>query len=143
MASIELMLRVANSIGDIAADAWDACANPGLSDTDSLPHDPQSCPTKGRGARLGTCYNPFISHDFLSSLELSDSVRARAGWQPMHLLALDCQHVLLGAVPCYVKSHSRGEYVFDHGWAEAYERAGGSYYPKLQVSVPFTPGTRP
>ena len=90
---------------------------------------------------LGSLYNPFISHDFLSSLEMSDSVRARAGWQPMHLLAEDAKGTLLGAVPCYVKSHSRGEYVFDHGWAEAYEHAGGSYYPKLQVSVPFTPAT--
>jgi len=125
MASIELTLKVANRIGDIAADAWDACANPA---------DIQD-PT------LGSTYNPFISHDFLSSLELSDSVRARTGWQPMHLTALDGAGALLGAVPCYVKSHSRGEYVFDHGWAEAYEHAGGSYYPKLQVSVPFTPAT--
>src|SRR5207244_2551296 len=90
---------------------------------------------------LGDLYNPFISHDFLSALELSQSVRARTGWQPLHLLAEDAQRGLFGAVPCYVKSHSRGEYVFDHGWAEAYERAGGSYYPKLQVSVPFTPAT--
>src|SRR5262245_41419760 len=125
MASIELTLKVANRIGDVAAEAWDACANP-----NSAPE-----PT------LGSFYNPFISHDFLSSLELSDSVRARTGWQPMHLLAQDGSGALLGAVPCYVKSHSRGEYVFDHGWAEAYERAGGSYYPKLQVSVPFTPAT--
>src|SRR5262249_24784470 len=71
-------------------------------------------------------------------LELSDSVRGRAGWQPMHLLA-EAGGVLVGAAPCYAKSHSRGEYVFDHGWAEANERAGGSYYPQLQVSVPFTP----
>src|SRR6266404_3668614 len=68
-------------------------------------------------------------------------IGALRGWQPMHLLAEDAQRGLFGAVPCYVKSHSRGEYVFDHGWAEAYERAGGSYYPKLQVSVPFTPAT--
>src|SRR5262249_19797651 len=88
-----------------------------------------------------SAYNPFISHDFLSALELSGSVRARVGWQPMHLLAQEPNGALMGAVLCYVKSHSRGEYVFDHGWAEAYERAGGSYYPKLQVSVPFTPAT--
>jgi len=138
---IELTLRVANSIGEVEAPAWDACANP-------------SSPTRGNGGG-GPCagspqpqeasftdpYNPFISHDFLSALELSDSVRARAGWQPMHLIAEDAHGDLLGAVPCYAKSHSRGEYVFDHGWAEAYERAGGSYYPKLQVSVPFTPAT--
>jgi uncharacterized protein len=141
MASTELILRVANSIGDITADAWDACANPGFADLGSRSHDPGSCATNGQGSRLGTGYNPFISHDFLSSLELSDSVRGRVGWQPMHLLATADQGMLLGAVPCYVKSHSRGEYVFDHGWAEAYERAGGSYYPKLQVSVPFTPAT--
>jgi uncharacterized protein len=141
MASTELILRVANSIGDIAADAWDACANPGFADLGSRSHDPGSCVTNGQGSTLGTGYNPFISHDFLSCLELSDSVRGRVGWQPMHLLATADQGMLLGAVPCYVKSHSRGEYVFDHGWAEAYERAGGSYYPKLQVSVPFTPAT--
>ena len=90
---------------------------------------------------LAEQYNPFISHDFLSSLESSQSVGGRSGWQPLHLLAEDTNGTLVGAVPCYVKSHSRGEYVFDHGWAEAYERAGGSYYPKLQVSVPFTPAT--
>ena len=83
-------------------------------------------------------YNPFISHDFLSSLELSGSVRNRAGWQPMHLVAEEGGTVV-GVVPCYAKSHSQGEYVFDHGWADAYERAGGDYYPKLQVAVPFTP----
>src|SRR5207253_3082367 len=88
---------------------------------------------------LNIVYNPFISHDFLSSLEKSGSVRNRTGWQPMHLLAEAAGGGLLGAVPCYAKSHSQGEYVFDHGWAEAYERAGGNYYPKLQVSVPFTP----
>jgi predicted N-acyltransferase len=141
MASTELTLRVANSIGDIAADAWDACANPGIADPESQCHNPKPGFTNGQGSRLGTGYNPFISHDFLSCLELSDSVRGRVGWQPMHLLAAAGQGMLLGAVPCYVKSHSRGEYVFDHGWAEAYERAGGSYYPKLQVSVPFTPAT--
>jgi predicted N-acyltransferase len=141
MASTELMLRVANSIGDIAAEAWDACANPDFSDTESRRRDLESSTTNGQGSRLETGYNPFISHDFLSSLELSGSVRARVGWQPMHLLATDGRERLLAAVPCYVKSHSRGEYVFDHGWAEAYERAGGSYYPKLQVSVPFTPAT--
>src|SRR5262249_34655120 len=122
MTSTEITLRVVNAIGDVAATAWDACANP-------------ACEA---GARAD--YNPFISYDFLSSLELSGSVRNRAGWQPMHLLA-ETGGELLGAVPCYAKSHSQGEYVFDHGWADAYERAGGSYYPKLQGSVPFTPAT--
>jgi len=86
-------------------------------------------------------YNPFISHDFLYCLEASGSATRKTGWQPQHLLAEDADGVLRGAVPCYVKSHSRGEYVFDHGWAEAYGRAGGQYYPKLQVAVPFTPAT--
>jgi len=130
MTSTEITLRVAGAIGDVAAAAWDACANP-------------KAVADGAGgtANLGCEYNPFISHDFLSSLELSGSVRPRTGWQPMHLLAETPGGELLGAAPCYAKSHSQGEYVFDHGWADAYERAGGSYYPKLQVSVPFTPAT--
>src|SRR5437763_9751961 len=123
MAPTELTLRLANSIGDVAAKAWEACANPS-SDGGATPY-----------------YNPFVSHDFLSALELSGSARSRTGWQPMHLLAEAPGGQLLGAVPCYAKSHSQGEYVFDHGWADAYERAGGSYYPKLQVAVPFTPAT--
>ena len=124
MAAKEITLKVVNAIGEVPAAAWDACANPqpiGRSNTDSKPD-----------------YNPFISHDFLSSLELSGSVRNRAGWQPMHLVAEDGS-AIVGVVPCYAKSHSQGEYVFDHGWADAYERAGGDYYPKLQVAVPFTP----
>jgi predicted N-acyltransferase len=138
-AMIELTLRVANSIGEVAREAWDACANP----PSPLRGNGGHCagPADAQQVNLTDQYNPFISHDFLSALELSKSVRARAGWQPMHLIAEDAHGDLLGAVPCYVKSHSRGEYVFDHGWAEAYERAGGSYYPKLQVSVPFTPAT--
>jgi predicted N-acyltransferase len=76
-------------------------------------------------------------------LETSASVGGRTGWQPRHLLAEGVDGALLGAAPCYVKVHSRGEYVFDQGWAEAYERAGGNYYPKLQVAVPFTPVTGP
>jgi hypothetical protein len=86
-------------------------------------------------------YNPFISYDFLHALEASGSATARTGWQPQHLLAETPDGTILGATPCYRKSHSQGEYVFDRGWAEAYERAGGDYYPKLQVSVPFTPAT--
>src|SRR5439155_15787078 len=139
MASLELTLRVAHSIGDVAAEAWDACANPPHSDSGKSARELGAC--KASFSTSGNEYNPFICHHFLSSLELSGSVRAGAGWQPMHLLAEDAQGRLIGAVPCYAKSHSRGEYVFDHGWAEAYERAGGSYYPKLQVSVPFTPAT--
>jgi uncharacterized protein len=86
-------------------------------------------------------FNPFISHGFLSALEASGSAVARAGWQAQHLIAETGGGTVVGVAPCYLKSHSRGEYVFDHAWAEAYERAGGDYYPKLQVSVPFTPVT--
>jgi uncharacterized protein len=129
MASTNLTLRIARAISDVAAAHWDACANP------------VSAAARSEGADLIQEYNPFISHDFLSSLELSDSVRPRAGWEPLHLIAEDKSGSLVGAMPCYAKSHSRGEYVFDHGWAEAFERAGGQYYPKLQVSVPFTPVT--
>src|ERR1700745_563235 len=101
-------------------------------------------PCANPGASSGACalsYNPFIAHDFLWSLETSGSSVARTGWQPQHLAAEDERGEVLGVTPCYLKSHSRGEYVFDRGWAEAYERAGGAYYPKLQVSVPFTPAT--
>ena len=76
---------------------------------------------------------------FLSALETSKSVGGRTGWQPQHLLVQAADGTLLAAAPCYLKSHSRGEYVFDAGWAEAFARAGGNYYPKLQVAVPFTP----
>src|SRR5262249_7401534 len=86
-------------------------------------------------------FNPFIAHDFLAALEASGSAVTRAGWQPQHLIAETADGTVLGVAPCYLKSHSRGEYVFDSGWADAYERAGGEYYPKLQVSVPFTPVT--
>ncbi len=118
----ELRIRVLASIADVPAAAWDACANP-QSNAEALPH------------------NPFISHAFLHALEASGSATARTGWQPQHLIAETENGAVLGAVPAYLKSHSRGEYVFDAGWAEAYERAGGSYYPKVQVSVPFTPAT--
>jgi uncharacterized protein len=124
MTTTEITLKVVNAIGEVPAAAWDACANP-----------PAAVGSRGQ-ANPG--YNPFISHDFLSSLELSGSVRNRAGWQPMHLVAED-GGTIVGVVPCYAKSHSQGEYVFDHGWADADERAGCDYYPKLQVAVPFTP----
>ena len=130
MAATEITIRIAGAIGDVAAAAWDACANP-----------VEMAPDTNAGSKLGSSYNPFISHDFLSSLEESGSARQRTGWQPMHLLVENAGGELLGAAPCYAKSHSQGEYVFDHGWADAYERAGGNYYPKLQVSVPFTPAT--
>lgn len=88
-------------------------------------------------------YNPFISHAFLSSLEDSGCIAPTAGWLPQFLRLEDAGGALIGAVPCYLKSHSQGEYVFDHGWADAFERAGGRYYPKLQASIPFTPATGP
>jgi predicted N-acyltransferase len=132
-----LTLRVASAITEIGAEEWDACANPCAYLTTAAA---RGSPPAASSATSQADYNPFISHDFLSSLERSGSVQARAGWRPMHLLAR-AGATLVGAVPCYLKSHSRGEYVFDHGWAEAYERAGGSYYPKLQISVPFTPAT--
>jgi predicted N-acyltransferase len=87
-------------------------------------------------------YNPFVSHAFFAAAEASGSACARTGWGPRHLVArLDGE--IAGIVPCYLKSHSQGEYVFDRGWADAYERAGGRYYPKIQISVPFTPVTGP
>ncbi len=88
-------------------------------------------------------YNPFTSHAFLSSLEESGSAHADTGWLGQHLLLKAGDGRLLGALPCYLKSHSQGEYVFDHAWADAFERAGGRYYPKLQSCVPFTPATGP
>jgi predicted N-acyltransferase len=91
----------------------------------------------------GTGYNPFASYDFLSILEESGCAVRRSGWQGHHLRLEAPDGAVLGAVPCYLKSHSQGEYVFDHGWADAFERAGGRYYPKLQASVPFTPATGP
>jgi uncharacterized protein len=128
MDSSEIILEAVSSVSQIAAEDWDACANP------SEPPD-----------RLGfskSSYNPFVSHAFFSSLEASGSACARTGWGPRHLLARR-EGVIAGIVPCYLKSHSQGEYVFDRGWADAYYRAGGRYYPKLQVSVPFTPATGP
>ena len=83
--------------------------------------------------------DPFVSHAFLSALEDSASVGPGTGWTPAPILVEDEGSHLVAAAPAYLKSHSQGEYVFDHGWAEAWERAGGEYYPKLQVAVPFTP----
>jgi len=131
MTDFELRIRMAQSLAEVPAAAWDACAG---------------CANAAPEDKLSTrrfVSNPFVSHAFLSSLEASNSVGGRTGWQPRHLLAEDRGGDLLGVAPCYLKSHSRGEYVFDHGWAEAFERAGGEYYPKLQVAVPFTPVTGP
>src|ERR1700742_4261307 len=118
--------RVVPSIATIDAAAWDACANPLARSFE-----------EAEGER----FNPFISHAFLNALEASGSVGGRTGWAPAHLTVEDAGGRMVAAAPCYLKSHSQGEYVFDHAWADAYERAGGSYYPKLQVAVPFTPVT--
>ena len=112
--------RAVQSITDVPAADWNRCANPVPDDT----------------------YNPFVDHRFLRALEVSRSVDARSGWQPFHLV-LEEGEIPCGVMPMYVKGHSRGEYVFDASWAEALHRAGGRYYPKLQVSVPFTPATGP
>jgi predicted N-acyltransferase len=85
--------------------------------------------------------DPFTTHRFLKALEDSGSVGAGAGWAPRHLAARDAEGRLMGVMPLYLKSHSQGEYVFDHAWAHAWERAGGDYYPKLQCAAPFTPVT--
>jgi len=112
----DFTVRVASAMADIDAAAWDACAGGD---------------------------NPFVSHAFLNALEQSGSASAETGWLPLHLVVEGAGQSLLAAAPCYLKSHSQGEYVFDHGWADAFERAGGAYYPKLQVCAPFTPVTGP
>ena len=109
-------IKVVDEIDAVAAADWDACAGPD---------------------------NPFVSHAFLKALEDSGAVDAKTGWLPQHLVMEDAKGHVIGCVPAYIKSHSYGEYVFDWGWAEAFERAGGRYYPKLQVSVPFSPVTGP
>jgi predicted N-acyltransferase len=107
-----ITLRIHSAIDEIPAEQWDACAGD---------------------------INPTVSHVFLNALEESGSASARSGWAPQHLTFADSGGGLIGAVPMYLKSHSYGEYVFDWGWADAYERSGGRYYPKLLCAVPFTP----
>ncbi len=121
---VGLAVRAVASMGDFTKDEWDGLAG------------------ASRGLE-NVHYNPFISYDFLKILEESGCAVRSTGWQGHHLRLEQGDGTLLGAVPCYVKSHSQGEYVFDHGWADAFERAGGRYYPKLQASVPFTPATGP
>jgi predicted N-acyltransferase len=133
MDSSEITLEAVSSVSQIAAEEWDACANPIVATT--------ACPA-GSDRDFKSPYNPFVSHAFFSAVEASGSATARTGWGPRHLLARR-DGAIGGIVPCYLKSHSQGEYVFDRGWADAYERAGGRYYPKLQASVPFTPATGP
>ena len=114
----EVRIRVLTSLAEIPANQWDACA-----------------------AGEASVPEPFVSHAFLQALEEAGCVGGRTGWLPRHLVLEGSGGPPAGVVPAYLKTHSRGEYVFDHGWADAYERAGGSYYPKLQVAVPFTPVT--
>jgi predicted N-acyltransferase len=144
MAPSEISLEAVPSISEIKAAEWDACANPapaesGLERLDTLA--PQGAP-ESSCVNSAPSYNPFVSHAFFVAVEKSGSACARTGWGPRHLLAKRDGRIA-GIVPCYLKSHSQGEYVFDRGWADAYERAGGRYYPKLQASVPFTPATGP
>jgi len=115
-----MTVRLADGVAQIGRAAWSACANP-----DNRP-DP----------------HPFTRFEFFDALEASGSASARTGWQPAHLV-LEEEGAITGILPIYLKSHSQGEYVFDHAWADALERAGGDYYPKLQCSVPFTPVTGP
>ena len=144
MASSEITLESLPFVSEIPAADWDACANPSRERTGLNGLDTLAVPNAKQGSCAGSTfrYNPFVSHAFFSALEASGSACARTGWGPRHLVArLD--GAIAGIVPCYLKSHSQGEYVFDRGWADAYERAGGRYYPKLQASVPFTPAAGP
>jgi predicted N-acyltransferase len=142
MAFSEITLEAVPSVADVPAEAWDACANPRKPAGKANGFDPLASPRAASCIETISTYNPFVSHAFLSALESSGSAAMRTGWAARHLLA-KIDGTVAGIVPCYLKSHSRGEYVFDRGWADAYERAGGRYYPKLQVSVPFTPATGP
>jgi predicted N-acyltransferase len=108
----DVVARIARGVAQFAPEDWDSCAGPA---------------------------NPFTSHAFLSILEQSGSATARSGWQPAPIAIDDPAGRPLAVMPAYVKNHSHGEYVFDHAWADAYMRAGGEYYPKLQIAVPFTP----
>jgi uncharacterized protein len=146
MTNLEVRIRIAQSLAEVRDRDWNNCAGYTSGLSVKAVHEAELTAVDNSSTELSTraqANNPFVSHEFLSSLEESGSVGFRTGWQPRHLLAEDTNGMLLGAAPCYVKSHSRGEYVFDHGWAEAFERAGGDYYPKLQIAVPFTPVTGP
>ena len=117
----DVEIRIASGIAQIGQDAWDACA----------------CPEVAAGGRPA---DPFTTYRFLSALEESGSVGPGTGWQPQYLSAvIDGQ--VIAVAPMYAKAHSQGEYIFDHSWANAFERAGGRYYPKLQIAVPHTPAT--
>ncbi|QKC96827.1 GNAT family N-acetyltransferase [Mesorhizobium sp. NZP2298] len=123
-ANADYSIRIAAGISAFTCDEWNSFAGTTRGDAENG-------------------YNPLVSFAFLSALEDSGCAVRRTGWQGHHLRLETAQGRLLGAVPCYLKSHSQGEYVFDHGWSDAFERAGGRYYPKLQCAVPFTPVTGP
>jgi predicted N-acyltransferase len=135
----DLTVRVATSLKAVPAAAWNACANPAALDAIiGRPAGPSACESDSADSD-----NPFVSHAFLSALEDSGCIGGRSGWSPAYLTVEDEAGALLAAAPSFLKSHSQGEYVFDHAWADAYERAGGRYYPKLQLAAPFTPATGP
>ena len=140
MAAGELTLRSIRAIGEIAPEKWDACANP-QNPSGALRTNSADLPSDIERLRFEERHNPFLSHRFLLALESSRSAVAKQGWAASHLLVEDTDGNLLACAPAYLKSHSMGEYVFDQTWADAYERAGGVYYPKLQICVPFTPVT--
>lgn len=119
MSRDNIEITMAQSLADVDPQDWDSCANPGG----------QFPPT-----------DPFVTYRFLRALEVSGSVGEGTGWHPHYLLARE-NRVLIACAPMYLKTHSQGEYIFDFNWADAYERAGGQYYPKLQTAVPFTPAT--
>ncbi|RBW54848.1 GNAT family N-acetyltransferase [Ruegeria sp. A3M17] len=121
MDQAQIEVRVLGSLSQISAAEWDSCA----------------CPEVADGGRP---LDPFTTHRFLLALEHSGSVGRETGWQPQYLTAY-LDGMLIAVAPMYAKSHSQGEYIFDHNWAHAYEGAGGRYYPKLQIAVPFTPAT--
>jgi uncharacterized protein len=146
---VELRISVIDSLSQVKKADWDACANPksgGVKGGMAASAHPESEPAPSPASQDSghdCAYNPFVSHNFLSALEESKSVGGRTGWHVQHVLAKTSDGTLVAAAPAYLKSHSRGEYVFDSGWADAYMRAGGNYYPKLQIAVPFTPATGP
>ena len=113
-------VSIHHALSEIGESAWDSCACP--EGADGRPHD------------------PFTTYRFLAALEASGSVGPGTGWSPQHLQAKS-EGEVIAVAPLYAKSHSQGEYIFDHNWAHAYENAGGNYYPKLQIAVPFTPAS--
>lgn len=122
---------------DITEQAVEVSVLPSLAAIDAADWDACACPEAASG---GAPADPFTTHRFLLALEQSRSVGVGTGWQPQYLVAR-AQDQVIAVAPLYAKSHSQGEYIFDHNWAHAYERAGGRYYPKLQMAVPFTPAT--